>query len=394
MANKYTKLIVGSKTYFINVDATDGAHIVSPGDGAVTLAVADVKSILDFMASFNYKKLLFDKKARGLYAVTSIASYFVDSTEGQIATTDFSIVQPEHAPEVKIATISTADGSRKSGVTLNSGAFEVLLRLAGAAGIKTSAKTDIKAIVYTDTLPSETAADNKKVYLVKGQYNKLNDDENAFVVLGGPFKEVKGLPAITTSAKENVLYNLTAQYTDPSGERFEKGIYTYTAKGNVHTFTDLTIKSVAELPDIEKAETNVVYILTKADTTNNRAKDSHWVVKDDEYVADTRQIKTVSKLPFVELAEKDTYYIFNKMVQKFDGTKFVNLGTIEVVDTLPDVTKVKLDDTTVYVLTRAFGKYAIGTKLVFNLTKKEFEEYVDPTTETTSDSSESNPEND
>ena len=245
---------------------------------------------------------------------------------------------------------------------------------------------ELTNIVEVEKLPAETAARNDVVYQYQKKLYKLNADEDALEELTGTIEEVKILPEFSTSAEEDVLYNLGYGYFDQQAQqKFEQGVYTYAATGNLFTLEDLKVNRVGKLPAVKKAKENVIYVLTRDDAEAEAEEGSAWKLNQEktEFVEETRKIVNCTKLPYVKLAVKDAYYIINKgVVKKANTADFTTVGALINVDRkgLPNVGKIQLNGSTVYILkvdqTLADGTAAKkGDMFIFDVNAKEFIEY-------------------
>lgn len=377
MNSDFTRIISsGGRSVYTKVNSS-GAVIVVPNEGSVILSAIDIKKILDYMKSFDYTEQLINRSLKRVVNSTTMSYNVLNENTNELILVDFSLSTSANNPVIKFRSVNVDSAKVVSDITLPYDVVQVLLYEFRLNGF-TSSLADIKQILYVDKLPNETAAKSDTVYYYNKKWYKLNADEDELVEITGPFEQVKKLYEFTTQAKENVLYNLTAPYTNEYGERFEKGIYTYTKTGNKHTFTDLKLQYVKRLPAVADAQENVIYILTKDDMENNKAKDSRWTVDNDTFKEEKREIVSLPKLPFIRLAVNGTYYILNEEYVKLaKNDSYETVGKIEVVTELPDVTTIALEPGIVYVLNRKQGTRAAGTKWVFDFEEKEFVEFSD-----------------
>ena len=370
----------GYKDYYFKVNK-DGAKIVVVNEGAVTLTPNAIKKMLNFRRSFDYSLIM--KRMRVSNNVTNPTDieYNVENDD-ELLLVKYLLTQrsSNDFPSIKITRIDLDSGKVTNTIDMPVDVVIALDNELKRNGFEATA-TAIKDIMFVKELPNETSADPNTIYYFNKKLYVLNNDQDAFAELTGTFKQVNKLPDFESLAKEGVLYNLTNKYTDVEyGEEYERGIYTYKKSDNSHTLEDLKIVHIKKLPDVEKADSNVIFILTRDDVENERLKDSAWILNDDEFVEETREIIDVTKLPFAPIAEHNVYYVLNGGYIKQADTKnkkYHNIGQIVQVDELPDISTVQLEEGIVYVLTQKFGDKARGTRWVFNHTTKEFEEFED-----------------
>lgn len=362
----------GAEAY-ISVDATNGATILIPDKAVVNLSKTTLQSIADTRKGFDYAKLMKEirLKKKGSGKVT-----LLETETKALKAIDLVLSMPTDHPVLTIRDMSLETGNTTT-TNLGNQLSDKLLRMMASAGIVSQQPT-INDIQYVDELPNETAADNDTVYLKGGKYFKVNAAEDAYEEIAGTIVEVKKLYPFTTNAKANTLYNLTTKFVSEWNEVFERGIYTYDASTNKAILTDLTIKSVKALP--EAGEANIVYVLTKAD--GDRAKGSKWTYASETWTEDTREIVTGTTVPFGPLATVNTFYnVANSILKKaVSGNKYETIGQIVEVPNpnlsdLPSVEKITLPEGTVYVLNKADGVKAKGSKWMFDFTAKEFKAY-------------------
>lgn len=365
---------------FLKVDA-NGATVVIPNSGAINIDSTVIQSIVDARKGFDYaelrKKIRLSKKTTGKVSVLNEIE-----EEALLQVVDLVLNTSTDNPLISVRDISTDTGSVEK-VELNAQLSSTLLNMITNTGY-TSDYPTIADILYVDVLPNETAADSKAVYLWKKEYYKLNAAEDGYDKLTGKFEEVADLYPFTTTAKENVLYNLTARFTSKWNELFEPGIYTYTAATNKAVLTELTIQTVKKLPELTAAKDKVIYVLNKDDAAVEGAtKGTAWTVdksgENPAWVKETREIITTSTVPFSPLAVKDTYYIVNTGIVKQAGTSAYttigNLVSVRPENELPSVEKVVLQKDVMYVLTKTSGEKKAGSKWMFDFDTKEFVEY-------------------
>lgn len=370
------------------IKATESSlQIISPGKGAVELDAAAAKQLLDFRRSFAYSRRLIARQKRGASITPDVLEYNVQNSQDggdELEIVTYTLSRTNDTPDVKITRVDIASGEKIGYLDLSWDVFDVVVRELDKAGISTDimALTDV---VEVNKLPNETSARRDVVYRYKGEYYKLNAEEDALDKIEGPFKTVRKLPEFTTQAVEDTLYNLGYGYYDEDAQqRFEKGVYTYDAESNKGILEDLNIVRVGRLPKATKAKENQIYVLTADDNQNEKAEGTAWKLNDtkDEFEEETRPIINCSTLPFKPLAETDTYYIVSNTMKKAAEDHYDTVGPIITVDLvgLPDVEKIKLNGSTVYILkqdeVRADGSVAkMGTTWIFNVNTKAFEEY-------------------
>lgn len=359
----------GAEAY-ISVDKTNGATILIPDKAAVSLSATVLQQITDTRKGFDYAKLRKDirlnKKSSGKVTI-------LNDDEVALQAIDLILSMPTDHPVLKIREIDMETAETKT-TGLGTLLSDVLLQKVASAGFA-SLQPDITDIQYVDELPNETAADNDTVYAKGGKLYKLNAAEDAYTEITGTVVKVNKLYPFTTTAKANTLYSLTNKYTNEFNETFERGVYTYDATTNKATLTDLVIKGVKALP--EAGEANVVYRLTKAD--GDKAKDTRWTYANETWTEDTREIVTGSTVPFTPIAVNGTYYnVADGVLKLAKTTNYETVGTIVAIPLdadLPNVEKVTLPKGVVYVLNKAEGDKAKGSKWMFDFTDKEFKAY-------------------
>ena len=370
----------GYKDYYFKV-STEGAKIVVVNEGAVSLTSEAINKMLNFRRSYDYSLIM--KRMRVSNNVTNPTDIEYNVENGnELLLVKYLLTQRSAVdfPAIKITRINLDNGKVTNTIDMP---VEVVIAFDNelkANGFEPTAAV-IKDIQFVKELPNETSADPNTIYYCNKTLYVLNSDQDAFAELTGNFKQVNKLPDFESQAKEGVLYNLTNKYSDvENGENYERGIYTYTKANNSHKLEDLKIVRIKKLPEVNKADSNIIFILTRDDTENERLKDSAWVLKNESFVQETRQIIDVDRLPFAPIAEHNVYYVLNGGYIKQADTvnkKYHNIGQIVQVDELPDVTKLQLEEGIVYVLTQKFGDKARGTRWVFNHETKEYEEFKD-----------------
>jgi hypothetical protein len=155
-------------------------------------------------------------------------------------------------------------------------------------------------------------------------------------------------------------------------------VYTFNATKNEFTLTELKIVTAKALPEAKDGAANTIYTLIKAD--GERAKGSRWYVSEGAWVEETREVIVNNTLPIIPVAVNGNYYIISgKQLQRAGQSTFTNLGPIKTVKALPDTTKIVIKSDVVYVLTKKQGTADIGSKFIFDATKKEFVEYTEET---------------
>ena len=374
--------------------------IIIPSTGAVNFDKDGFIRILNYMRGYDYTLATQEVNARYYSDKSKFIGYFVESSDNELIIVEFIVSANKKAvPDVRFKKIDTTNGKVISNIYLSSHAFSKLINEAKLAGFTTDAEY-IEAIKFVDKLPAETSAKRFTVYLFEGKYYILNEEEDALLEITGTFYERPNFPAITATAVENVLYNLTNKQDQPP-YLFEQGIYTYTASTNTFNLTDYKIYKTDKLPAVDKAKENMIYILTRNETDTEgtiiRARGTAWVLDTDTFKQETREIKTLAKLPIKELAIDNAYYIINNSVHQFKNKAYTEIGTlVKCVNELPDVTTIQLEKNIVYTLTKDDGERKKGTNWIFDHTNKEFIAYVDPTTikeEETTTGTDQQPEN-
>ena len=375
----HIKAVTDGKEYYIKVDQSDGAKIILPGVGTVALSADDISKIVDFRAGFDYNDTLIRRRKVRTIQPDTLEYNVLNEETNELVLVSFVLNTHLDQPEMIFECIKVADGKQATRVKLPFTVVDVLLHEFAAKGFESELPV-INDIKYVDKLPNETAAESDKVYLFEKEYYKLNADEDGYNKVTGPFVQVNTLPEFTPKAKAGVLYNLTADWVEPnSKDKYTKGIYTFDATTKAFTLTDLKTQSVRALPEVDKATANVIYVLTKDD--GERGKGTEWVVKENAWVEETREIVSGNTLPIIPLAVTGTYYIVSgKQMQLAEKSTFKNLGTIKDVKALPDTTKLELSGDVVYVLTKAQDSYKVGDKFIFDTETKEFGEYSDEST--------------
>ena len=365
---------VDGKEYYISVDETDGAKIILPGVGTIALTADDIQKIVDFRAGFDYNDTVIRRSKVRTIQMDTLEYNVLNDETNELVLVSFLLKTDIDQPDMKFETVKVDNGKIAVSVNLPFTVVDVLLREFAAKGF-VSELMPIKDIKYVDKLPNETAADSNLVYVFENEYYKLNKNEDGYDKVTGTFVNVNTLPEFTPQGKENVLYNLTTDFACPvDKETYSKGVYTFANKK--FTLSDLTISSVKALPELDKADANTIYVLTKA--ADDKAKGSKWVVKNNTWTEETREIVTGATLPIIPLAVQGTYYIVaGKVMQLATQNSFTKIGTLKTVKALPDTTKVVIKEGVVFVLTEASGTKKVGDKFTFDGTKKEFVEYTD-----------------
>ena len=368
---------VDGKEYYIDVNAESGAKIILPGIGTIALTADDVQKIVDFRAGFDYRDTVIRRSKVNSIHMDTLEYNVLNKDTNELVLVSFFLKTNIDQPDMKFETISVTNGKTAVSANLPFTVVDVLLREFASKGFVTKL-APIKDIRYVEKLPNETAADSNTVYVFENEYYKLNAAEDGFDKITGTFVEVNTLPEFTPKAKEGVLYNLTADFECAvDKEKYSKGVYTFANKK--FTLSDLSISSVKTLPDLDKAVANTIYVLTKQ--VDDKAKGSKWVVKNNAWTEETREIITGATLPIIALAVPGNYYIVaGKVMQLATQNSFKKLGTILNVKALPDTTKITVEPDVVFVLTKAQGKNPVGSKFVFDPTKKEFNEYTEEVT--------------
>ena len=377
----------GYKDYYFKVDS-NGAKIIVVNEGAVNLTPEAITKMLNFRNSYDYS--LIKKRMLVSNNVTNPTDIEYNVENGnELLLVRYHLTQRNmiDCPSIKITRINLENGKVTNVIDMPVDVVIAFDNELKRNGYEPTASV-IKDILFVKELPNETAADPNLIYYFDKKLYKLNEDQDDFNILTGTFEKVKKLLDFKSLAKENVLYNLTNRYTDYEyNEVYERGIYTYRAEDNSHKLEDLKIIRIKRLPETTSAEDNVIYILTRDDTENNRAKNSAWYLKDNNWTEETREIIDVTKLPFVPIAENGTFYIINEgYVKQAVNNSYVNIGQIVQVDELPDISTVQLKEGIVYVLTQKYGDKPRGTRWVFNHETKEYEEYTETKTDDSSSS--------
>ena len=370
----------GYKDYYFKVNK-DGAKIVVVNEGAVTLTPEAITKMLNFRRSFDYSLIMKRMQVSNNVTNPTDIEYNVENGD-ELLLVRYMLTQRSAVdfPAIKIIRIDLENGKITNTIDMPVETVIAFDNELKKNGFEPTAPA-IKDILFVKELPNETAADPNTIYYYNKKLYVLNTDQDAFAELTGDFKQVNKLPDFESLAKEGVLYNLTNKYSDVEyGEDYERGIYTYKKSDNSHKLEDLKIVRIKKLPDVDKADSNVIFILTRDDVENERLKDSAWILKDEEFVEEKREIIDVTRLPFAPIAEHDVYYVLNGGYVKQADTKnkkYHNIGQIVQVDELPDVSTVQLAEGIVYVLTQKFEDKARGSRWVFNHETKEFEEFKD-----------------
>ena len=360
--------------------------IIMPSTGVINFDKDGFIRILNYMRGYDYTLAIQKTNERYYHGnIAKFIGYFVESSDNELIIIEFIATKIKVVPDVRFKKIDTSNGKVISNLYLSSYTFSKILNEAKLAGFTTDAEY-IEYIDFVDKLPAETSAKRFTVYMLDGKYYILNTEEDALVEIEGNFYERPNFPAINPDAVENVIYNLTNKQDQPP-YLFEQGLYTYTRSTNVFKLLDLKLYKTDKLPAIDKAKENTLYILTRNETNTDgeivRAKGTAWVLTNNEFTQETRAIKTLARLPIKELAVNGVYYIINEFVHKFENNGFTKIGKlVKCVDTLPDVSTIKLDKNIVYTLTQDDGERKKGTNWIFDQKNKEFVAYVDPTTVT------------
>lgn len=375
----------GNKTAIFIKFEENKIDIIIPSIGVINFDNDGFIRMLNYMRGYDYTLAVQNNEAKYYRETKELIGFFVESSNKELITIEFGVTKKKMVPDVRFKKYDVTNGKIISDLSINSNTFAKIINEAKLAGIDTEAEY-IEKIEFVDKLPSETSAKRFTVYFFEKKYYILNEDEDELVELEGNFYERPNFPAIKPDAEEGVLYNLTNKQDQPP-YLFEQGIYTYTKATNKFSLEDLKIYKTDKLPDIEKAKEATLYVLTRNETNNEgtvtRAKGTAWVLKNNQFVQETREIKNVSRLPIKELAVDGVYYIVSDNVHLFTKGAFTKIGSlVKCVDSLPDVSKIQLEKNIVYTLTKDDGERVKGTKWIFNMTTKEFDEYIDPSTAT------------
>ena len=374
----YTRLVEtpdSNEQYFVEV-GDSGVNIILPGVGKVLLDKDGFVNLLNYLIGYDYTLAIQEK---GYYYTKAKAPLGYYSTQdGSIVVVNITLAVGK-IPDVTFKTISTENGKITSEVVVNSRIFSKIISLAKNAGI-VATKTPITAIKFVDALPAETSAKRGTVYSYNKKYFILNANEDALTEITGDILIMDKFPATESPAKENTLYLLTDEQVI-RGTRYKRGLYLYNKTKNEYAIQDLILNKIDKLPDVAKAKENGLYLLTKNETDKEgnvtRAKGTVWKVSEGKFVAETRKIVNVGKLEVVDIADADKKYLVNDQLNEYDATKkkFNKIGIVEVVEELPDITKIQLTDDIVYTLTENDGNRLKGTNWIFDLKTKEFKEY-------------------
>ena len=366
-------------------DFGTNVKIVFPNEGGVVMTKDSFIKLLTYFKGYDF--LLGRKEIGNNYNTKAKENlgYFVEDTEGNLIVIDISPNRAGLFGDVVFKTIDSSTGKVTKKLSLTNPQITKLVHLAELAGIKSDATT-YADIVFVDQLPAETSAKRFTIYGFEGKFYTLNAEESELVEI--TFETKKKLPSSTTTAKEGILYvlknNQTISDIDPA-ITFKAGVYTYTAASNDFTLEDLKTKKVDRLPKVEKADAVTLYIMTADEKDEEdkiiHAKGTVWKLDKTEFVEETRKISEVNALPYVELAVDGTNYRVGNEVSKYSATtkSFTKVGTVVMVEELPDVSTIKVDTSLIYVLTKDDGERKKSTRWVFDATKKEFTSYVDPT---------------
>lgn len=377
----------GGQPFYVKA-SKDDVVIINPGNGAVTLTKEAAEKILNFRRMFDYSRLRIVRQKRGASVQPDTIEFNVLNSgeeSSEMVIVRYTLPRNSDSPDVAIVRVDPDTASKKGELQMSYDVFDVVVREMAKSGIKPK-YMELTNIVEVEKLPAETAARNDVVYQYQKKLYKLNADEDELEELTGTIEEVKILPEFSTSAEEDVLYNLGYGYFDQQAQqKFEQGVYTYAATGNLFTLEDLKVNRVGKLPAVKKAKENVIYVLTRDDAEAEAEEGSAWKLNQDktELVEETRKIVNCTKLPYVKLAVKDAYYIINKgVVKKANTADFTTVGALINVDRkgLPNIGKIQLNGSTVYILkvdqTLADGTAAKkGDMFIFDVNAKEFIEY-------------------
>ena len=369
---------------FVSFD-NDKVNIILPSVGVVNFDKDGFIRMLNYMRGYEYTLAVQNSEAKYYKETKELIGFFVEGSNNELITIEFGVTKKKVVPDVRFKKYDTTNGKIISDITLNANTFSRIISEARLAGIDTSVEF-IEEIKFVDKLPAETSAKRFTVYFFNNKYYILNANEDELIELEGNFYERPNFPAITPDAKEGVLYNLLNKQDQPPW-LFEQGIYTYIKNTNIFKLEDLKVYKTDRLPATDKANENLLYVMTRDEKDTDgiiiHAKNTMWKydTTEEKYVQETRELKNVSKLPIKELAVDGVFYIVNGNVQKFDKTAFVKIGElVKCKDSLPDVSKIQLDKNIVYTLTKNDGDRVKGSNWIFNMTTKEFNEYVDPST--------------
>jgi hypothetical protein len=369
---------------FISFD-NDTVNIILPSIGVVNFDKDGFIRMLNYMRGYEYTLAVQNSEAKYYKESKELIGFFVEGSNNELITIEFGVTKKKVVPDVRFKKYDTTNGKIISDIALNANTFSRIINEAKLAGIDTAVEY-IEEIKFVDKLPAETSAKRFTVYFFNNKYYILNANEDELIELEGNFYERPNFPAITPDAKEGVLYNLLNKQDQPPW-LFEQGIYTYIKNTNTFKLEDLKVYKTDRLPATDKANETLLYVMTRDEKDNDgvviHAKNTMWKydTTEEKYVHETRELKNVSKLPIKELAVDGVFYIVNGNVQKFDKTVFVKIGElVKCKDSLPDVSKIQLDKNIVYTLTKNDGDRVKGSNWIFNMTTKEFNEYVDPST--------------
>ena len=230
--SEFKKIEHSGREFYLKVDKTDGAIILQPGAGIVTLSTDTIVRMLDFRRSFVYSEAAMRRRVTSNTIIPTVLEQFIEDSSGDasnLVIISYTLAQKLDMPTLAFKTISLTDGRVKDSLNLPGGVTDQFFRDVSAAGIKPRA-AEVSDVKYVKVLPDETAADSKVVYLYNKEYYKLNDEQDDYNKITGEFVNVRKLYEFKTQAKENVLYNLDTPYADEYGEDYERGVYTYTAK--------------------------------------------------------------------------------------------------------------------------------------------------------------------
>lgn len=367
---------------FISFD-DDKVNIILPSVGVVNFDKNGFIRMLNYMRGYEYTLAVQNSEAKYYKETKELIGFFVEGSNNELITIEFGVTKKKVVPDVRFKKYDTTNGKIISDITLNANTFSRIISEARLAGIDTSVEF-IEEIKFVDKLPAETSAKRFTVYFFNNKYYILNANEDELIELEGNFYERPNFPAITPDAKEGILYNLTNKQDQPPWS-FDQGIYTYTLETNKFSLEDFKVYKTDRLPATDRANENLLYVMTRdeKDTEGNvvHAKNTVWKYDktEEKYVQETRELKTVSKLPIKELAVEGVFYIVNEKVHKFEEGKFNKIGDlVKCRDSLPDISKIQLDKNIVYTLTKDDGDRLKGSRWIFNMTTKEFNEYIDP----------------
>ena len=367
--------------FYIKVDKNNGAVIVEPGTGSITLSKDTIISMLDFRRSFAYAEAVKRREITGNSILPVTLEQFTEQTESgevYLVITQYNLAQKHDMPQITFKRVKVSTGDIEYVLDIPGGVTDYLFREISAAGLKSDV-VQLTDVQYVKQLPDETIARSDAVYRIGSDLYKLNEEQDAFTKLTGTFVRTRKLYEFSPTMKENVLYELSTPYKDEFGNEFDRGVYTYSASDNTVEKTDLIIYLSKKLPDVTAAKENYIYLLSKDDIANNKQRGTMWKLNStkDAYEEETRRYEPVHKLPFAPLAVNGTYYILNdERILQAVNSKYNNLGQIIDVKELPDVSTTILSDTVVYVLTENQGDKQKGSKWIFDSVDKQFVAYT------------------